>query len=121
MFVSLMRHYQNSFQDNEKQDAMNCSRRFVPSRIPGNINLWELGSDFYLHNDRIYISQSKTNTVPLLCEDFWWKQPLLHFERSIAHLPSQELSRRISLRFNSYHKDSIAFPANGAESPRIEE
>jgi hypothetical protein len=51
MLVSLMRHYQNSFQDTGKQDAMNLYLGyFVPSRSPDAKHIWDLESDFYLHN-----------------------------------------------------------------------
>jgi nitrate/nitrite-specific signal transduction histidine kinase len=46
---NLKRYYSNSFTDAEKQNAMNLFLgRYVPE--DGKLNLWELGSDWCLHN-----------------------------------------------------------------------
>lgn len=49
--VSLMRHYQNSFQDRDKQDAINIFLGiFLPSKQSSYPPLWDMLSDHYLHN-----------------------------------------------------------------------
>lgn len=91
MIVSIKRHLQNTFQDHEKQDAMNLFLGyFIPyateltlplqmpltsddsggkarsssisisagaADAPTRINIWDLGSDFYLHNSRVDTSK----------------------------------------------------------------
>ena len=65
MLVSLMRHYQNSFQDNVKQDAMNLFLGvFRPSAAPRNFYSHILRQSKYfrciLTSDLTYISAEDT-------------------------------------------------------------
>jgi len=47
---TIKRYYSNSFTDNEKQNAINLFLgNFIPD--PSNPSLWDLPSDYYLHND----------------------------------------------------------------------
>ena len=51
LITSIVRHYQNSFQDTSKQDAYNLFLGlYRPSHRHDGLHLWELGSDYYLHN-----------------------------------------------------------------------
>eukprot|EP00474_Spongospora_subterranea_P005040 CRZ05498.1 hypothetical protein [Spongospora subterranea] len=56
ILVSLLRHYQNSFQDKDKQDAYNLFLGvFRP--LSSSCCLWDISSDFYLHNSRRSLSE----------------------------------------------------------------
>lgn len=50
MIESIKRYYSNSFTDSEKQDAMNLFLGLYTPRA-GNLPLWELPTDYFLHND----------------------------------------------------------------------
>ncbi|KAJ3004687.1 phosphatidylinositol-3,5-bisphosphate 5-phosphatase [Thoreauomyces humboldtii] len=51
MIESIRRYYSNSFTDAEKQDAINLFLgHFIPAESPTE-PLWELPSDYYLHNE----------------------------------------------------------------------
>ncbi|KAI9106321.1 SacI homology domain-containing protein [Phlyctochytrium arcticum] len=52
MIESIRRYYSNSFTDAEKQDAMNLFLgHFIPEEKHLTSPLWELISDYYLHNE----------------------------------------------------------------------
>ena len=52
ILTSIRRYYSNSFTDNVKQDAINIFLgHFIPRR--GQPLLWELESDYYLHNFKV--------------------------------------------------------------------
>ena len=56
LFTSIRRYYSNSFLDDIKQDAINLFLgHFVPRDSSGDarVDLWELESDYYLHNTHV--------------------------------------------------------------------
>jgi SacI homology domain len=85
MFVSLMRHYQNSFQDHEKQDAINLFLGLFEAHAPVSmqdqpLQVWDLESDFYLHNEHP-ASSSIVYALgrELFGDDSWWLAPIRRF------------------------------------------
>jgi hypothetical protein len=98
MFVSLMRHLQNSFQDSDKQEAINLLLGcFVPLRPPQKSltltevihlhphfgNIWDLESDYFLHNPLPHVNSFK---LPLKTEllSHWWVAPCSRFDKSLC-------------------------------------
>lgn len=83
ILVSLMRHYQNSFQDKEKQDAINLFLgNFVPSaeESPEFCHIWDTNSDFFLHNP---VLQPQQLTVTSKSKN-WWSAAIEAYEESIG-------------------------------------
>ena len=84
IITTIRRYYSNSFSDGPKQDAYNLFLGlFRPyDRKPGDAHIWELDSDFYLHNK---------NVLSNLKRDFafrepWWSLPLRKFEENLSYL-----------------------------------
>lgn len=105
MFVSLMRHYQNSFQDTGKQDAINLLLGyFIPprlgpagARVPKQVrsdddvvvpHIWELTSDYYLHNaqDQVPFEEDILGTCRFDKTD-WYEEPIAAFEATLRPPP----------------------------------
>eukprot|EP00457_Paulinella_chromatophora_P000160 gb/GEZN01000160.1/.p1 GENE.gb/GEZN01000160.1/~~gb/GEZN01000160.1/.p1 ORF type:complete len:2070 (-),score=443.97 gb/GEZN01000160.1/:126-5888(-) len=91
MLVSLMRHYQNSFQDTSKQDAINLFLgRYIPSRESEDSTIWELNSDYYLHHKSM-------EEVPFLAgrcvfaDDSWWRSALRKHEEEDGDIEGVQL------------------------------
>lgn len=83
MIESIKRFYSNSFIDAQRQDAINL---FLGHYVwkEGHPSLWEMNTDFYLHND--YVPQG-----PLRSYTHWWNN--YHIE-SIKDLINQEIINR---------------------------
>jgi len=85
MYVSLVRHYQNSFQDQGKQDAINLFLGcYAPSINPRAVQIWDLGGDYYLHNTSHAhsIAYAHTGKQCFATED-WWREPIRAFEQTL--------------------------------------
>ncbi|ESO10569.1 hypothetical protein HELRODRAFT_72070 [Helobdella robusta] len=77
---TLSRYYSNTFSDSEKQNAMNIflgvfipSSRSSPSQASGSKQIWELSSDYYIHNEAA-LDLGKLNRRSY-CQ--WWDQRIL--------------------------------------------
>ncbi|KAI8812473.1 polyphosphoinositide phosphatase [Cladochytrium replicatum] len=70
MIESIRRFYSNAFSDAEKQDAINL---FLGNYIPTEttVHLWELPSDYYLHNESPQFRRPKQSYVQ------WWTRDAL--------------------------------------------
>ena len=76
MLISCVRHYQNNLLDNVKQDAMNLFLgTFQPDPILRKYRLWELESDYCLHNGSVQIY--KKASKPLSIDAGWWISSVL--------------------------------------------
>lgn len=84
MLVSLMRHYQNSFQDTGKQDAINLFLGFFKPSLDENApHIWDLSSDYYLHNHTL--DQAPDNIGrPAFSDDSWYRDPIMEFEKNLV-------------------------------------
>jgi hypothetical protein len=80
MLVSLMRHYQNSFQDNGKQDAINLFLGLFKPQA--ELHIWDLVNDYYLHNPSLCCSDGLM-IQPSYCSPHWYTQPINQFEASL--------------------------------------
>ncbi|KAK3098640.1 hypothetical protein FSP39_021482 [Pinctada imbricata] len=68
---TLSRYYSNTFSDLEKQQATNIFLGlYVP--VEGKLNIWELPTDYYLHNKDII------GILGYLCKSYcqWWEEPV---------------------------------------------
>ena len=96
MLISCVPHYQNNFQDNVKQDAMNL---FLGTfqLDPGvrKYGLYELGSDYCLHNGSVQIY--KKASKPLSIDDGWWVSSVLSLNKTFIHCYKQLMSERYVL------------------------
>jgi phosphatidylinositol 3,5-bisphosphate 5-phosphatase len=93
MIESIKRYYSNSFTDAEKQDAINL---FLGVYKPehGKPPLWDLPTDFYLHNDSFSANYPKSYI-------YWW---------SPEHLVGREkfkLRQSPSYLFDLYYKPKM--------------
>ncbi|TPX38607.1 hypothetical protein SeMB42_g06635 [Synchytrium endobioticum] len=72
MYESLRRWASNSFTDAEKQDAINL---FLGNYVPylNNISLWDMKTDFFLHNE------DPRSRQPLRSYTRWWTADLFAF------------------------------------------
>ena len=62
LLTSIKRYYSNAFTDRVKQDAMNLFLGyFQPSQH--NYALWDLESDFFLHNKLLYPARPEINSI----------------------------------------------------------
>jgi len=88
ILVTIKRYYSNSFTDAEKQDSINL---FLGYYVPwkqapqDGFHLWELESDYYLHN--------RKSADSVLCSTPWWRKPIDDFKRrhvvKVSHDDSQ--------------------------------
>lgn len=85
LLVTIKRYYSNSFTDAEKQDSINL---FLGNYIPwiqaprDGLHLWELESDYYLHN-------RKCGENILLAATPWWRKPIEDFKRGVDKVGQQ--------------------------------
>ena len=98
MFVSLMRHYQNTFVDTGKQDAINLILGlFNPTQH--NVEIWEMSSDYYLHNPMstihadLQVRQSglKARSLINYANAEWWKRPIAEYEQTLGQFASAQV------------------------------
>eukprot|EP01084_Bolivina_argentea_P184575 318339_1 len=86
MIISLKRHYQNNFSDNmqQLQDSLNIFLgMFRPDPSVGSYRIWELRSDYYLHNRLTTIH--KKMPKPLSKQPNWWISSVLSFNKTFIH------------------------------------
>jgi hypothetical protein len=84
IFVSIMRHYQNSFQDSDKQDAINLFLgKFVPDTEQLGKNIWDHESDYYMHNKVLNLEPFKNDAKSSLVPGNWWSRPIENFEYEV--------------------------------------
>ena len=95
LITSIVRHYQNSFQDNSKQDAMNLFLGlYRPWKREDGVQLWDMGSDYYLHNPAEEEEDDDSDgtddeddddVAAQLAANYddpsWWQRPILANER----------------------------------------
>lgn len=64
MIESIKRYYSNSFTDAEKQDAINLFLGYYKiSSTPGSNHLWDLKTDYYLHNDEPHLRNPSNSYI----------------------------------------------------------
>lgn len=64
LLTSVKRYYSNSFTDRLKQDAMNLFLGcFIPFQQPPDVSLWDLESDYFLHNLQLRPTQPLSNQI----------------------------------------------------------
>lgn len=83
MIESIRRFYSNSFYDNARQDAVNL---FLGHYVwkEGQPAIWDMGTDFYLHNQEMYYDFEKPKRS--YCQ--WWN---IHNIRNISNLIETEV------------------------------
>ena len=113
VFVSIMRHYQNSFQDTGKQDAINL---FLGYYIPWDnitknndeiIHIWDMESDYYLHN--ALMKDYKTTLGQICFADKHWYMDHIHaYEHSLL-LTKEEKEKHLQLIEQYWQKQSSVY------------
>lgn len=90
LFTTILRHYNNTFTDKVKQEAMNVFLGvFIPTKhaFLNTTNNGKTTYDYYLHN-RGYSYDEVVRVVP---PEKWWFLPLLTYEQSINGDPWKPL------------------------------
>lgn len=73
---TISRYYSNAFSDNDKQQAINVFLGLYKPET-GKPNVWELGTDFYLHNQELFtLGRKYTNRKYLLKFKFLLKMTI---------------------------------------------
>lgn len=88
---TLSRYYRNTFSDADKQNAINVFLgMFKPYERPDNLHIWDLQTDFYLHNPQLkYTKKNKVDDIkPLTC---WWDEDVV----SCLPLPSEQIFKSL--------------------------
>lgn len=97
---TLSRYYSNTFSDTEKQHSINLFLGYyIPSRTHSKQNqpIWELQSDYYMHNT--YKPQSPRNETTLLTD---WIRPKV---RSCLPWPCSDKNKIVKELFRVHSKD----------------
>ena len=132
LLTSIRRYYSNAFTDRLKQDAINVFLgTFTPSEE--DIPLWDLDSDYYLHNVKVqegclltmavkkdaWLSDSEEDTsedvrarVVRRCnrrDDLlskWWRDALQTYDASLQSTEASNLEEAAKHRFERVHQPS---------------
>ncbi|KAJ3220558.1 phosphatidylinositol-3,5-bisphosphate 5-phosphatase [Clydaea vesicula] len=82
MLESIKRYYNNSFTDADKQDSFNL---FLGNYIPNKkSHIWDMQSDFYLHNDHPEIRRPKRSYIN------WYSKKNLNTEKPLICKPKTD-------------------------------
>ncbi|KAJ3390138.1 phosphatidylinositol-3,5-bisphosphate 5-phosphatase [Lobulomyces angularis] len=82
MLESIKRYYNNSFTDADKQDSFNL---FLGNYIPNKkSHIWDMQSDFYLHNDHPEIRRPKRSYIN------WYSKKNLNTEKPLIRKPKTD-------------------------------
>ncbi|RWS26220.1 hypothetical protein B4U80_07919 [Leptotrombidium deliense] len=68
---TLSRYYSNTFSDWEKQNAINLFLGVFKAYENPELRLWDLSTDYYLHNSLLSLPKYKKNTKPVTQ---WWNE-----------------------------------------------
>ena len=102
---SIKRYYSNTFTDAEKQDAINLFLgNFVPEK--GKLNIWELDSDYYLHQEDVTSVRPDDAGKPRSAA--WWEQPLAAFEAENIARTSEELTKMAADALEQVRREQAA-------------
>ncbi|CAL1586476.1 unnamed protein product [Knipowitschia caucasica] len=99
---TLSRYYSNAFSDADRQDAINLFLQ-VYQPAEAKPHLWELPTDFYLH-------QSSTMTLPQDRRSYtlWWTQGVLsHLPVPFDEVPCGETMKQVEVKIVNRFDESI--------------
>eukprot|EP00736_Rhodelphis_marinus_P001460 Rmarinus@m.26971 len=85
LFTSISRYYSNTFVDADRQDAINL---LLGNYVPGKhlLQLWELDTDYYLHNLSISVPPLPSLWWLVALRSFYGLGPRMH--PTLRHVPS---------------------------------
>lgn len=96
---TLSRYVSNTFSDTEKQHSINLFLGyFIPYENPTSAAIWELPTDYYMHNLQTVNEREKNSTVPLT----QWVSPIV-----MRHLPysTSDSNKIVKELIRVYSKD----------------